>query len=121
MKLADINASFDPERDADVKPVIWEIRRERRLEMVFEHSRILDLRRWHKLDYMDNNAHPETMCGPWVDFANGKVKGAGAAGAADANSPLSTLLVEESTQVMKADGTIVRHGGDRGGYWEIPQ
>ena len=111
MKLGDINASFDPDRDADVDPLVWEVRRERRLEMVFEHSRILDLRRWHKLDYMDNNAHPETMCGPWVDFANGKVKGAGAAGAKDATSPLSTLLVEESTQVMKADGTIVTYDG----------
>ena len=111
MQLADINASFDPDRDADVDPLVWEVRRERRLEMVFEHSRILDLRRWHKLDYMDNNAHPETMCGPWVDFANGNVKGAGAAGAEDANSPLSTLLKEKSTQVMKADGTIVTYDG----------
>ena len=111
MKLADINASFDPERDADVKPVIWEIRRERRLEMVFEHSRILDLRRWHKLDNMDNKKHPDTMCGPWVDFANGVVKGAGAAGAADANAALSTLLKAESTTVMKADGTLVVYDG----------
>ena len=111
MKLADINASFDPERDADVKPVIWEIRRERRLEMVFEHSRILDLRRWHKLDNMDNKKHPDTMCGPWVDFANGVVKGEGAAGAADANAALSTLLKAESTTVMKADGTLVVYDG----------
>lgn len=111
MKLADINDSFDPERDADVKPVIWEIRRERRLEMVFEHSRILDLRRWHKLDYMDNKKHPDTMCGPWVDFANGVVKGEGAAGAADANAALSTLLKAESTTVMKADGTLVVYDG----------
>ena len=111
MKLADINASFDPERDADVDPVIWEIRRERRLEMVFEHSRILDLRRWHKLDNMDNKKHPDTMCGPWVDFANGVVKGAGAAGAADANAALSTLLKAESTTVMKADGTLVVYDG----------
>ena len=111
MKLADINDSFDPERDADVKPVIWEIRRERRLEMVFEHSRILDLRRWHKLDNMDNKKHPDTMCGPWVDFANGVVKGAGAAGAADANAALSTLLKAESTTVMKADGTLVVYDG----------
>ena len=111
MKLADINASFDPERDADVDPVIWEIRRERRLEMVFEHSRILDLRRWHKLDYMDNKKHPDTMCGPWVDFANGVVKGEGAAGAADANAALSTLLKAESTTVMKADGTLVVYDG----------
>ena len=111
MKLADINASFDPERDADVDPVIWEIRRERRLEMVFEHSRILDLRRWHKLDNMDNKKHPDTMCGPWVDFANGVVKGEGAAGAADANAALSTLLKAESTTVMKADGTLVVYDG----------
>ena len=111
MKLADINDSFDPERDAGVQPEIRDIRRERRLEMVFQHSRILDLRRWHKLDNMDNKKHPDTMCGPWVDFANGVVKGAGAAGAADANAALSTLLKAESTTVMKADGTLVVYDG----------
>jgi hypothetical protein len=36
----------DPTRDADVPSLIWEIRRERRMEFVFEHTRLLDLKRW---------------------------------------------------------------------------
>ena len=124
MKLADINAGFDPKRDADVAdPLVWEIRRERRLEMVFEHSRILDLRRWHKLDYMDNNKHPETLCGPWVDFSTDKRKGPGKPGYVDPKNPnqngeiaLSGLLYNAKGQaiavrVMKADGTIVTFDG----------
>lgn len=111
MQLADINASFDPERDADVDPLVWEIRRERRLEMVFEHSRILDLRRWHKLDYMDNQAHPETMRGPWVDFANDTYKGPGKPEDKDGQVAISGLLKKNSTQVQKLDGTIVTYDG----------
>ena len=111
MQLADINASFDPERDADVDPLVWEIRRERRLEMVFEHSRILDLRRWHKLDYMDNEAHPETMRGPWVDFANDTYKGPGKPDDADGQVAISGLLKKNSTKVQKLDGTIVTYDG----------
>src|SRR5690606_33766744 len=36
----------DPERDSDVPALIWEIRRERRMEFVFEGMRLLDLKRW---------------------------------------------------------------------------
>ncbi|MGM9836620.1 MAG: RagB/SusD family nutrient uptake outer membrane protein [Muribaculaceae bacterium] len=112
MQLADINASFDPERDADVDALVWEVRRERRLELVFEHSRILDLRRWHKLDYMDNEAHPETMRGPWVDFANDKYKGPGKPTDANGQVAISGLLKVGSTQVQKLDGTIVTYDGN---------
>ncbi|MGM9803767.1 MAG: RagB/SusD family nutrient uptake outer membrane protein [Muribaculaceae bacterium] len=111
MQLNEITADFDPERDADVDPLVWEIRRERRLEMVFEHSRILDLRRWHKLDYMDNVAHPETMRGPWVDFANDTYKGPGKPTDANGQLAISALLKPGSTQVQKADGTIVTYDG----------
>lgn len=112
MVLSDISASFDPNRDADVDPLVWEVRRERRLEMVFEHSRILDLYRWHKLDYMDNNKHPETLCGPWVDFTTDKVKGQGTPGTAAGEQPISDCLEKGSTKVKKADGTIVTYDGN---------
>lgn len=95
MVLADINAGFDPDRDADVDPLIWEIRRERRLELVYEYSRLVDIRRWKKLDYMDNNKNPDTMLGPWIDF----------------NEELTTSLTEGSTQVQKLDGTVVTYDG----------
>ncbi|MDE6073421.1 MAG: RagB/SusD family nutrient uptake outer membrane protein, partial [Muribaculaceae bacterium] len=95
MVLADINAGFDPDRDADVEPLIWEIRRERRLELVYDYSRLVDIRRWKKLDYMDNNKNPDTMLGPWIDF----------------NEELTTSLTEGSTQVQKLDGTVVTYDG----------
>jgi starch-binding outer membrane protein, SusD/RagB family len=57
----------DPARDGDVPELIWEIRRERRMEFVFEHSRLLDLKRWKKLDYMNFPANSDYLLGPWVN------------------------------------------------------
>lgn len=59
----------DPERDEDVTPLLWEIRRERRMEFAFEYSRYEDLRRWHKLDYMDTDANKDLLYGTWVNFS----------------------------------------------------
>lgn len=66
LKLASI--ADDPTRDADVTPLMWEIRRERRMEFVFEGQRMGDIRRWFKLDYMNNETNPMTMLGAWVNF-----------------------------------------------------
>ncbi len=60
----------DPDRDADVSPLIWEIRRERRMEFVYEHSRLLDIKRWKKISYMDVTTNPDLHLGLWVDFQN---------------------------------------------------
>jgi hypothetical protein len=100
----------DPERDADVPALIWEIRRERRMEFVFEESRLLDIKRWKKINYMANT-DPDNMLGLWIDF----------------NSELSEWLVkakEGKLKVKKADGTIVTYNGtnkaDMVGYY-IPE
>ena len=58
----------DPNRDGDVSPLMWEIRRERRMELFHEGNRIKDLRRWYKLDYMDYDTNPDKYLGPWIDF-----------------------------------------------------
>lgn len=59
---------IDPNFDPDVASnLIWEIRRERRMELAFEHSRLLDLRRWKKLEYMDNAENDALMLGAWVN------------------------------------------------------
>src|SRR5690606_1680167 len=58
----------DPARDPEVSALLWEIRRERRMEFAFEYSRIGDLERWHKLDYMDTDANPDLLSGSWVNF-----------------------------------------------------
>jgi hypothetical protein len=116
MVLADITADFDPARDPDVSPILWEIRRERRMEFVYEYSRLQDLRRWKKLDYMSNYSetgmpYTDNMLGPWVDLAK-EVPSYVSAGQ------------EGKRAVMKEDGTVVTYNGnnaaDMVGYY-IPQ
>ena len=100
----------DPDRDADVPSLIWEIRRERRMEFVYEHTRLLDIKRWKKIEYMDNLKYPDTMYGPWVNFAK------------DVPDYLSTAY-KGNLIVRKADGTLVTYDGTNGsqmvGYYKI--
>lgn len=52
----------DPRRDATVDPLLWEIRRERAVELMFEGDyRWKDLRRWKKMDYA-----AEKKLGRWI-------------------------------------------------------
>ncbi|MDR2065804.1 MAG: RagB/SusD family nutrient uptake outer membrane protein [Prevotellaceae bacterium] len=60
------NLPSSPDR-GDVPQLIWEIRRERRMEFFGEHSRLLDLKRWKKLEYMDNTKYPDILRGTWID------------------------------------------------------
>lgn len=46
MDVAAINDSFDPNRDPDIDPVLWEIRRERLVELFGEGFGFYDIRRW---------------------------------------------------------------------------
>ncbi|WP_286752017.1 MULTISPECIES: RagB/SusD family nutrient uptake outer membrane protein [Sphingobacterium] len=41
----------DPTRDMTVSPLLWEVRRERAVELIGEGFRFDDLRRWKKMDY----------------------------------------------------------------------
>lgn len=62
------NLPNDPNRDPTVSPLIWEIRRERRMEFAFEYGRFDDLKRWKKLENMDTNLEPDLLSGGWVNF-----------------------------------------------------
>lgn len=62
------NLPDDPERDPSVNALLWEIRRERRMEFAFEYSRYEDLRRWGKLAYMDTDQNKDLLSGGWVNF-----------------------------------------------------
>lgn len=64
----DINNLPDSPDRGDVPQLIWEIRRERRMELAFEHSRLLDLKRWRKLEYMDSTLNPDILKGIWVNL-----------------------------------------------------
>ncbi|MEM9142655.1 MAG: RagB/SusD family nutrient uptake outer membrane protein [Bacteroidota bacterium] len=59
--IADITPDWDPTRDSGIDPILWEIRRERAVEMMGEGVRLDDLRRWRKMDYAT-----EVKLGRWV-------------------------------------------------------
>ncbi len=100
----------DPARDTDVPALIWEIRRERRMEFAFEHTRLLDIKRWKKLHYMNFSTNPDYFQGPWVNVQ------------AEAPQYL-TSTYQGRTKVKKADGTIVTYNGsnaaDLVGFWIV--
>lgn len=88
----------DPDRDPTVPPLLWEIRRERRMEFIFEHTRLLDIKRWKKIEYMDAAVNPDLLLGPWVNF----------------QTEFPEWLVpakENILKVQKADATIVTYNG----------
>ena len=100
----------DPARDADVPALIWEIRRERRMEFVFENFRLLDLKRWKKLNYMDFSTSPDYFLGPWVNLP------------VELPTALSTATTGK-VRVRKTDGTIITWNGsnqaDMIGFWLV--
>lgn len=51
MDVASINGDFDPNRDKNIDPILWEIRRERRIELMGDGFRFDDIRRWKKGEY----------------------------------------------------------------------
>lgn len=53
MEVSQINAGFDPKRDPSVEPLLWEIRRERRVELMGDGFRFKDLKRWKKGKYIN--------------------------------------------------------------------
>ena len=56
----------DPDRDPTVLPLLWEIRRERRVELMMEGFRLDDLIRWKKLEYTDTQGNPDINLGAWI-------------------------------------------------------
>lgn len=60
----------DPKRDPTVSSMLWEIRRERRVELSMEGDRNGDLRRWKKLEYMDMVKYPDLNRGAWINKAD---------------------------------------------------
>ncbi|MFL9483844.1 RagB/SusD family nutrient uptake outer membrane protein [Chitinophagaceae bacterium LWZ2-11] len=68
MNVANINASFDLNRDQTVDPVLWEIRRERRVELFGDGFRFNDLKRWLKGTYLNKQQIGVTVKN--ADFGN---------------------------------------------------
>ena len=56
----------DPKKDADISALLWEVRRERRIELAFDGFRYSDIRRWKKLEYLDYATNPDIFKGAKV-------------------------------------------------------
>lgn len=54
--------------------LLWEIRRERRVELCLEGFRLNDLKRWCKLDYMWNECNPDIRYGAYIRVSDYKNK-----------------------------------------------
>ena len=53
--------------DGGITPsILWEIRRERRVELCLEGFRLNDLKRWRKLDYIWNGCNPDIRYGAYI-------------------------------------------------------
>lgn len=64
LTLADLTAMNDPVNDMNVSSLIWEIRRCRRCELMFDNwVRYWDLIRWHQLDKLDSSNNPKILQG----------------------------------------------------------
>lgn len=54
----------DPANNHSVSDLLWEIRRERRCELMFDNwTRYWDLIRWHQLDKLDTKTYPDIVMG----------------------------------------------------------
>lgn len=57
----------DPANNMGVSNLIWEIRRERRVELMFDNDdRYWSLIRWHQLDKLDQTLYPNLRKGGWI-------------------------------------------------------
>ena len=93
----------DPLRDADVSPLLWEIRRERRSELIMDGFREWDIRRWGKLSYLDPSVKPAIFQGARIATA-------------------STLPVSLADGLsVDADGYILPYGVGTGRPVQIPR
>ena len=114
LTMAMVNADSDPMRVSApyqsthggvVSPILWEIRRERRMEFFMEQFRVLDIRRWGWLELMNASVNPEIQYGCWLDFNDTKN-----------NLKAFNLLTASNfgkVGVMKEDGTIVMFKGEK--------
>lgn len=62
-----INVEADPANNMGVSNLLWEVRRERRVEMMYcMNDRYYSLQRWNQLELLDTEAHPNISRGAYV-------------------------------------------------------
>ena len=67
-RMPELKLQGDPANNMDVNDLIWEVRRERRVELMFDNNdRYWSLIRWHQLDKLDTQNYPDQTKGAWID------------------------------------------------------
>lgn len=62
-----VNPVDDPANNMGVSALIWEIRRERRVELMYcQNDRYYSLQRWNKLELLDTSKYPNLSRGAYV-------------------------------------------------------
>ena len=61
--VASLSSMNDPANNMGVSSLLWEVRRCRRCELMFDGFRYWDLIRWHQLELMDTNNYPNVNLG----------------------------------------------------------
>ena len=111
------NLPNDPARTSEIEAgthagivesaLIWEIRRERRMEFQQEHMRTRDIRRWGKLELMQGATNPDILKGAWIDL-EAAWKGNGY----NRYTELNPAYNGGGFKVETADGTIIEYKGE---------
>ena len=66
--MPEIKLQNDPANNMGVSDLIWEVRRERRIELMFDiNDRYWSLNRWHQLDKLDTEKYPDQTKGAWIE------------------------------------------------------
>ena len=66
--MPNLKLQNDPANNMNVSDLIWEVRRERRVELMFDiNDRYWSLIRWHQLDKLDTQKYPDQTKGAWID------------------------------------------------------
>ncbi|MBP3586122.1 MAG: RagB/SusD family nutrient uptake outer membrane protein [Paludibacteraceae bacterium] len=67
-EMPELALQNDPANNMGVSDLIWEVRRERRVELMFDNNdRYWSLIRWHQLDKLDTQKYPDQTKGAWID------------------------------------------------------
>ena len=80
----------DPRKNMNVSDLIYEVRRERRIELMYDiNDRYYSLQRWHCLNLLDTQKYPDQKKGAWIGTADDadKIFDVAAAIAAGTNHP----------------------------------
>ena len=66
--MPNLKLQNDPANNMGVSDLIWEVRRERRIELMFDiNDRYWSLIRWHQLDKLDTEKYPDQTKGAWIE------------------------------------------------------